>query len=440
MRNTEKTRGGVLRRALTGQWRGDPRAVVGVVVAAVLIALAGLRGPGRPTMGAFTAEVDNTENSAGYPDLQSCLEHFTNIGLKGGGAYYIAETKKGNPIDNWIDDLSYPQGIDQFREDNPYLPEGTVLRPRTAGIYNHLNKVRTAPPGDEPCPADWNYPGSQWDHEGVILNKEFHSMDNFKGIGSYSGVMWIKPNRAPAALFTVPGAGAVNWDGWPTSKLYSSAHIFPDGTLAFGASASRTGDNHNTPVHPLRAVAQGKTSIVDGRWHQVAFVLDRNPVDELGNKIAGSQLRIYVDGRLDGETTVSYTFPQRTANFRFGCDAALWGGIGGNNGAQCFTGRMGLVAAYPFAVTGKDLQGSFRRDIKSTAPRAAEGLDITEGLNALEGLAELNLPEGRNESEELEAPESLEGTEPAETPGQPGTPDVPEEPAGADVTEQPAER
>ena len=179
---------------------------------------------------------------------------------------------------------------------------------------------------------------------------------------------------------------------------------------------------------------------MDGRWHQVAFVLDRNPVDELGNKIAGSQLRIYVDGRLDGATTVSYTFPQRTANFRFGCDAALWGGIGGNNGAQCFTGRMGLVAASPSAVTGTGLQGSFRRDIKSTAPRSVEGLDISEGLNALEGLAELNLPEGRNESEELEAPESLEGTEPAETPGQPGAPGASEGPADTDASEEPAER
>ncbi|WP_448853083.1 LamG-like jellyroll fold domain-containing protein [Corynebacterium frankenforstense] len=367
--------GDALRRALTGSLRGDPRAVVGVVVAAVLIAVAVLGVAGRPTMGAFTAEVENAENSASYPDLQNCLEHFTNIGLKGGGAYYIAATKRGNG-DNWIDDLSYPQGIDQFREDNPYLPAGTVLRPRTAGIYNHLNKVRTAPPGDEPCPADMDYPGSQWDHEGAILNKEFHSLNNFRGIGSYTSLMWIKTDEAPSALFTVPGAGTVNWDGWPTSRIYASAHIFPDGTLAFGASASRTGDNHNTPVHPLRAVAHGTTDITDNKWHQVAFVLDRDPVDASGNTIAGSQLRIYVDGKLDGETTVSYSFPQRNANFRFGCDAAQWGGVGGDlGGDQCFTGRMGLIAAYPFAVTAEDLQGTFRRDMD---PGAFPGADVPE--------------------------------------------------------------
>lgn len=447
MSNTDKTRGGALRKALTGPLRGDPRAAVGLVVAVVLVAVAALGVAGRPTMGAFTAEVDNTENAAGYPDLQSCLEHFTDIGYRHGKqAYYIAATKKGNG-DSWIDDLSYPQGNDMFREENPYLTEGHML-PQTTGVINHQNRVETAPPGDEPCPADPNLPGSYWGNVAAInQNKEFHSMRNFQNIGSYTGLMWMKTDRAPVSLFTVPGAGAVNYDPLPTSKLYSSAHIFPDGTLAFGATALPGGDRHNSPWHSRRAVARGQTNVSDNKWHQVAFVLDRFPVGANGMGIGGSQLRIYVDGRLDGQITVPYDFPLRNANFRFGCDAAQWEGIGGDlGGTQCFTGKMGLIAAYPFAVTEDDLKGSFRRDIRPGESRAAEGLDISEGLNALEGLAELYLPEGRNESEELEAPESLEdpdpaeAADPAEQPGQPDTPVVPEESADEDPSEQPADR
>lgn len=278
-----------LRRALAG--RRLPVLALGVAVA--VLAVVALLG-GRSTLGAYSASIANSTNSAGTATYFQCTDAYGADKANALFVYKLAETSGTTAADS----------------------SGA----KAAGTYQGSFQTTTATP--TACPRDSG--ANAYVLNGT--NAYVSTPTKYTNPTTFSLETWFKTTTASGKLM-----GFGNQQTGSSGQYDRHLYVTSGGLVAYGIYAGGT------------KMLYSKTAVTDGAWHHV--VATQSPS-------AGAAL--YLDGTLVASDS-SYTAPENTSGYwRLGYDnQGGWPNTGSN---AYFTGQLRWAAVYSTALTATQVR------------------------------------------------------------------------------------